>query len=568
MKTNNQPPILKMHITPSTITRKRQKRARSNTARNDMNRSLWTTTICFTMVLASSIPVRTHAQTAITTCSFDGVVYPAGAPLGDRFTTRCGSAADFPCFCNPNTSPPIDCPYCGIATQDNAEGLLCARIDGPTVTVVDLQGEAKDCTCQRDILTGDPESVCVSSDDDNDGAPSAAPPSPPTPGDNVCTLEWDDGTTDVFQDGESYGDLFQTQCGTPAEYPCFCNVAVPGKLDCPYCGVVDANLGDLVCGRVGGDPFQVTDVETSEELTCTCGSDLEADCAPTALTTPAPTTRPTLRPTLRPTVQPTTPTIINTPTPTPSIVDPLVPTLTPSIESSPSLTPTTVTTLTPTIQETSTRRPSAPLPTLDKPSILMPSRTPPISIPVPGCTYEQQGDNLGFVETGGIIDSQILQGPCAPSGSYPVYCNPELPGGVEYPYCVFTMDGEWSSTSTTFSTTRQGDDLVVCAKSGDQVSVPTTRGTIASCSCLYLNPYIGAVSSCPDLLVTALPLALTPSPSALPTVAPTMAAPTTPETPPSTDPPSSSSAAISLLLVLVFLLLVSTQTILLAASLI
>ena len=124
------------------------------------------------------------------------------------------------------------------------------------------------------------------------------------------------------------------------------------------------------------------------------------------------------------------------------------------------------------------------------------------------------------MEAGGILD--LLPGPCDPSESFPMYCNPDLPGRVEYPYCVFTSDGQWnennsgtastttSSTTTATSTTtrQQSDPLVVCAKNGDEVSVPTAQGTIVSCTCLYLTPYLGAVSSCPDLVVT-VPLALT-----------------------------------------------------------
>jgi hypothetical protein len=86
------------------------------------------------------------------------------------------------------------------------------------------------------------------------------------------------------------------------------------------------------------------------------------------------------------------------------------------------------------------------------------------------------------VETGGIIDSsKNLEVQCVPSGSYPVYCNPELLDEVEYPYCVFTMGG-WIITTSEERQQRQesSDAILVCAKSGDQVSLLTANGAIRS----------------------------------------------------------------------------------------
>jgi hypothetical protein len=122
----------------------------------------------------------------------------------------------------------------------------------------------------------------------------------------------------------------------------------------------------------------------------------------------------------------------------------------------------------------------------------MPSRTPPVVLPVPGCSLTDAHGNETFVHAGEILTT--MDGPCAPVSSYPVICNPTLPGQVEYPYCVFTMDGTWDSTKS---------QSAVCAQNGEQVAVPTASdGELATCSCLYLNPYIGAVSSCPELLAT------------------------------------------------------------------
>lgn len=452
---------------------------------------------------------------AQSTCLIQGITYQAGEPLGESFTTRCGSPSEFPCFCQPNATSQIDCPYCGIATLDNDEGLVCAIIDGPFVNITSLQGEAKECTCRRDS-NGNPETICVSMGSNPNNVPSTSPPT-----DAVCTLEWADGSVDIFQDGQSYGELFSTQCGPPTEYPCFCNVSVPGKLYCPYCSVT-TSTGSLACGGIGETFILIN--ENQQEVSCNCQGNLEANCFPTstAATTIAPST-----------LQPVAFVPAPTPLPTFTSTDSTTTTTT-TTASSPVLTPYPTAsptpfqpTLVPTLRETATRQPSVPLPTLDKPSILLPSRTPPVSVPVPGCAYvNATTGEQGFSATGATLD--FVQGPCAPRGSFPAICNPALPGGVEYPYCVFTMDGQWDNTIVNAdmeeTTSKSSEDFVVCAKNGDQVAVPTAEGTVETCSCLYLNPFIGAVSSCPDLLVT-IPLALTMLPTSAPSLAPSLDVP-------------------------------------------
>jgi hypothetical protein len=171
--------------------------------------------LCWSLSL---LVVRVPAQ-EVEICILGGQVFQAGDPLGDLFTTLCGSASEFPCYCNPQADPPIDCPYCGIATST---GLTCAQVGEESISIVNLQGVSQDCACQIGFNTGVPEAVCK---------------------DDVCTLELDDGSAKSFANGESYGEFLTTRCGPPSEYPCFCNTDLPNQIDCPYCGFV-TNTGD------------------------------------------------------------------------------------------------------------------------------------------------------------------------------------------------------------------------------------------------------------------------------------------------------------------------------------
>ena len=521
--------------------------------------------------------VVTHSQAQQTTCSLGGKLFLAGQTLGDQFTTRCGSAAEFPCFCKPDASPPMDCPYCGIATQDNAKGLVCATVGGPPVNVTTLAGVAKVCSCLASV-SGTPESICAPVSASNN-IPTAAPVTSSPANNKECTFQSADGSTYIFQNGESYGSLFTTPCGPTSQYPCFCNVSVPGNVYCPYCALAtNTTASHVACGRIG-ETFLSTNT-SDVPVACSCSGDFQAQCraALPMAPSPIPTATPTLPPTVRPSIVQQKQT--NAPILAPTLVV-FSPTIPPTVASFPTPSPTTATqapTSLPTPQMTMTPSPSSGLPTVNKPSIIMPSRNPPIALPVaPGCkVFDPTTAREELVAAGQALNSQIMQGPCSPSASYPVLCNPVLPGGVEYPYCVFTKNGQWSrgsnSSSNSSTSTRGGasssraaapvgsgggrsaitassaiasDTFVVCAKNGDRVSVPTSQGTIASCSCLYLNPFIGPVSSCPDLLVT-IPLALTSSssPSLLsgPSTAPS-SSPTSTSIP--TEPPTTSSSAAS-----------------------
>ena len=161
----------------------------------------------------------------------------------------------------------------------------------------------------------------------------------------------------------------------------------------------------------------------------------------------------------------------------------------------------------------------------------MPSRTPPVVLPMPGCIITDFLGNETLIPPGEILE--VMEGPCSPLSSYPVLCNPNLPGRVEYPYCVFSsVDGTWESNMGGTSS----DPSLVCAQNGEEVSVLTNfvNGDVVTCSCLYLNPYIGAVSSCPDLLVNVR-LVWTASPTMSPSYGDPDDEPSSPQTTPDAD---------------------------------
>jgi hypothetical protein len=175
-----------------------------------------------------------------------------------------------------------------------------------------------------------------------------------------------------------------------------------------------------------------------------------------------------------------------------------------------------------------------PPPTFDKPTILLPNRPPnitPVSIPVTpqpsdGCFYQNiEDDSKEFVETGESFGKHVT-GLCSPWEDWPTFCNPQLPGNREYPYCVFSPSGPSGNE----------EDFLVCARSGERVTVPTSDGSIEECSCLYLNPFIGPVSSCPDLMVDWT-IPTTSAPSEAPSQTPSTHSPT--EMPSTVEPPSS-----------------------------
>jgi hypothetical protein len=410
------------------------------------------------------------------TCTIDGVTYQEGESLGDSFSTRCGAASDWPCYCSPTLDPPVECPYCGI--PDLGQGLVCAR-DGESVSIVNLDGIQQLCSCNVGS-TGTPEQTCVDQGDDEE----------------VCTIEVFDGRQVEFENGESFGQFLPTRCkGGGEDYPCFCNTSLPDQVECPYCTFVDVS-GDLVCAR--SNETIIYEDTLDDFIQCTCFDGTFSSCLPVAPTVPVATTR-------SPTISPT---ILDGETSSPSVPSSALQSPMPSTAAS-SLAPTT----TDSIVRQPTIPPSrAPIVDFDKASLLGPARPPIPELQIGGCLYpDAVSKSFEFIEEGAVFGQEI-SGPCSPHSEWPVYCNPNIPGGgLEYPYCVFST----LVIEETIGGNEANSTGVVCARSEERVLVTKPDGTTEECSCLYFNPLLGAVSSC-----TLLPFNLSfPAPTQAPTIA-------------------------------------------------
>ena len=89
--------------------------------------------------------------------------------------------------------------------------------------------------------------------------------------DFLCSKTLSDGTTRNFEIGESFGDLVQTRCNNPLEYPCYCNPDSEEQAYCPYCGFL-TNEGVLYCAEDGGT-IQFPDGSLTRECTCEIPAD-------------------------------------------------------------------------------------------------------------------------------------------------------------------------------------------------------------------------------------------------------------------------------------------------------
>jgi hypothetical protein len=233
----------------------------------------------------------------LATCELGGKFFQRGENVGDSFITRCGTTSDFPCFCNPDLSPPVDCPYCGFALDEGA--LLCTK-DGEVASFVDIDGQNKTCGCS---------------------APMGSAPTPnclmPATSTNTCILDLPNGTIRTFAEGESIEDYIPSRCGS--EFPCFCNPSIPGQVECPYCRFPTFG-GDLLCAS-DGEVVSYQDMENMNQ-TCSCeipeGPDAESiincNIPPVAPPLSRPNEfpvdkppSPTARPTSAPVVPPTAP---------------------------------------------------------------------------------------------------------------------------------------------------------------------------------------------------------------------------------------------------------------------
>jgi hypothetical protein len=413
--------------------------------------------------------------------------------------------------------------------------LVCAKQD-ETVSIISQDGDLQDCECLKTLdSAGDSHLQATCRDyfatnppngDDTvgDGDDGGIDGDDEVDVNDVCTLELD-GTSQTFQNGESFGTALRTRCIDALEYPCFCDTSLPTRIRCPYCGYPTVT-GELVCAELN-ETIQFTGAANkATECTCLDDSSSSSICRDLTEPTPQPTvTIPvTAMPTNAPTISPTTPEP-STPSPT----EPTTATPRPSISRAPSMAPF----------------PTTPWPTagIDKPSIFKPNRNPvaePTS-PKPspdGCFFNLKSDNaLGFVENGRAFGEDVV-GPC-PHEDFPVICNTRLTGKLEYPYCVFSSYLQQENMTTKPDSSNSGQrpmsTVTMCAASGSRVLLSREDGSRELCGCLYNNPAIGPVSQCKMFDFNYTEVMPTPSPSL---------APITASEKPSDDSPTSSSSSL------------------------
>ena len=323
------------------------------------------------------------------TCVFNNQIFQRGESYGDSFVTRCGSAADFPCYCNPDLSPPIECNYCSFALQGG--GLLCARNE-ETVRFTDNKGVAQTCSCQ--VTSGqDPSAECTigfvdgSTNDDNQDNEDMVDNGTNTgsdsdngsnndQNDSSCLVTLPNGSEKIVPNGEYiYEGEKANICGD--DYPCLCNM---GQIECPYC-TFNAVKDDIVCARDNesvifeGRDFKIRSCNCQLDVNSTDGSSFSSDCI--------------------------------------------------ELTSAPTVAPTAGTSM----------------PTSD-----------PYVIKDMDCEVKDGKGNIVVIEHGASFGS-LVKGKCGPAEEWPSFCNKRsspvfsrnsLEDDVEYPYCIFedTYSGE------------------------------------------------------------------------------------------------------------------------------
>lgn len=212
---------------------------------------------CFTVntILLLQL-VNASAQVAY--CDFGDnngipIIFFSGESIASIRPSRCGP--EYPCFCDPDLEGQISCPYCALPGFGGE--LFCAE-DGGEVSFLDENGVNQLCSCSISD-DGEPISNCRST--------GASPPEVSIePPDNFCELELDNGDVLIFGRGDSYGEFRQTRCGSPSEFPCFCNPDLPGQIYCPYCSFANED-GELFCAK---DDEIITYEDGDTSKTCSC----------------------------------------------------------------------------------------------------------------------------------------------------------------------------------------------------------------------------------------------------------------------------------------------------------
>lgn len=221
-------------------------------------------------------------------CELEGNLYFEGENVGDSFITRCGSSEEFPCYCNPDMDPPVDCPYCGFALTK--ENLLCLKHE-QVATFVDIDGDELTCRCTAPMGTSTPIENCL--------IPSSEV--------NTCVFRDSNGDPFVFEDGDPVdNELLPTSVCGP-NFICYCDPSAENQLSCPFCESVDFG-GTLLCATDGEFVFYEDDDGTSKQCICEVPDDLslgeptlncDADTPPSPTGSPSPNdslARPTLNP--------------------------------------------------------------------------------------------------------------------------------------------------------------------------------------------------------------------------------------------------------------------------------
>jgi hypothetical protein len=238
-------------------------------ARSITSMTAWLVLLLANMVLAQD------------TCFLGGVVFSRGDSLANVLpVNRCGS--DFPCFCNPDVTDGIECPYCRFPTQGG--DLVCAR-DGDIVAFRNLNGVDQNCECQ---IPNDPTAPFQSSCSTTGTATTRPPFAIPT--NNFCTLELDNGDVMTFENGESYAEFKPNRCGETSEFPCFCNTALSNNIYCPYCSFATGS-GALFCAK-DQETIEFQDADLMRSCSCQIPDDPTQQPIRTCQSTFMPTTPP------------------------------------------------------------------------------------------------------------------------------------------------------------------------------------------------------------------------------------------------------------------------------------
>jgi hypothetical protein len=178
----------------------------------------------------------------------NGNLFFAGEEVGVNFVTRCGDVQDFPCYCNPDKDPPVDCPYCGFALTK--ENLLCLKNE-QIASFVDINGDAKTCECLAPTISSTPVENCLLTSDEA----------------NMCIFRDRNGDPVAYDAGEPVDNSFLPISNCGPNYQCFCDPMASDQLSCPFCVEVDFG-GNLLCASK--DEFVVYKDETGVDQSCFC----------------------------------------------------------------------------------------------------------------------------------------------------------------------------------------------------------------------------------------------------------------------------------------------------------